>query len=361
MTRKYEPQPGADNVLFQIGAMLLVVSFILGLMAARTSRGASPAAAPYPYRLPSVNIKQPVIWGSTCEGPDGIALSFGGEDLASDDGLCSTRLRVDGKWIDLRETFAKDPRAEGARVDLELARIAEEGRCPGADDLFLGSTGWIRTLSELRTLVCCAGELSNLEFGAKSLVISIPKFEPALANNSDAVKAFETSESKINRLQKQLDSEGISAGSCRIREIQVDLEKIADMTAAEAAGAALSPIVFEPKSKLFVLFGGDHCDYLTCDTWTFDPKTAAGHCAIRRRPAAESQSHLESHGDGKLVLTGGYTYFSNTDYMGGQYIDIGDGPWTYDVANDTWTGVGKTAAPQRSNLSHRPVSAGVFL
>ena len=56
------------------------------------------------------------------------------------------------------------------------------------------------------------------------------------------------------------------------------------------------------------------------------------------------------------MLTGGYTYFSNTDYMGGQYIDIGDGPWTYDVANDTWTGAGKTAAP-----SDRTYRTGPFL
>ena len=39
-----------------------------------------------PYRLPGVDLKQPIIWGSTCQGPDGVTLGFGGQDQESDDG-----------------------------------------------------------------------------------------------------------------------------------------------------------------------------------------------------------------------------------------------------------------------------------
>jgi hypothetical protein len=47
---------------------------------------------------------------------------------------------------------------------------------------------------------------------------------------------------------------------------------------------------------------------------------------------------MEALGDGRVRLTGGYTYASNTDYVGGQYSDLNDGPWIYDVAKDSWSG-----------------------
>src|SRR5579863_1502554 len=56
---------------------------------------------PHPYRLHGVDIRQQVIWGSTCEAPDGTALSFGGEDRDAEDGLSHTRLRLNGRWIDV--------------------------------------------------------------------------------------------------------------------------------------------------------------------------------------------------------------------------------------------------------------------
>ena len=35
-------------------------------------------------------------------------------------------------------------------------------------------------------------------------------------------------------------------------------------------------------------------------------------------------------------MTGGYTYSSNTDYVGGQYADSDDGSWVYDFDKDKW-------------------------
>jgi predicted RNA-binding protein len=47
---------------------------------------------------------------------------------------------------------------------------------------------------------------------------------------------------------------------------------------------------------------------------------------------------LETLGDGTIRLTGGYTYSSNTDHVGGQYRDLKDGPWIYNIASNTWSG-----------------------
>jgi len=39
-----------------------------------------------PYRLPPADLKARILWGSVCEGPDGTALAFGGQDQEAEDG-----------------------------------------------------------------------------------------------------------------------------------------------------------------------------------------------------------------------------------------------------------------------------------
>ena len=119
----------------------------------------------------------------------------------------------------------------------------------------------------------------------------------------------------------------------------LDLE--ADALDCEPPPRALSPIVYDAKSKLFVLFGGDHLDYLTNDTWVFDPekrKWSLRHPASAPPPRANHL--LVASGDGTVVATGGYTYTSSTDYVGAQYRHLGDGDWVYDIAADKWSGAG---------------------
>ncbi len=47
-------------------------------------------------------------------------------------------------------------------------------------------------------------------------------------------------------------------------------------------------------------------------------------------------------------MSGGYEYTSNTDYMGGQYRELADGPWTYDVQTNQWTGGELVPGDQRT-------------
>ncbi len=136
----------------------------------------------------------------------------------------------------------------------------------------------------------------------------------------------------------------IASGACA----QIVLEKAAEMLDAESAPRAFEPFVYEPKSGLFVLFGGDHLDYLTNDTWVFDP--ARRKWQQRHPPAAplpRANHSLVVRGDGRLILSGGYTYTSSTDYCGGQYRDLGDGEWIYDVEADSWTGAGAVRSGSR--------------
>ena len=92
------------NFKSSILAILLIATFAL-------PTGEQPG-----YRLPEVDLHQKIIWGATCEGPDGIGLRFGGEDQTSDDGCGHTQIRKDGKWIDISR-WLQDENALQAQHD----------------------------------------------------------------------------------------------------------------------------------------------------------------------------------------------------------------------------------------------------
>jgi hypothetical protein len=314
-----------------------------------------PAAKLHPYRLPFTHIKERVIWGSVCEAPDGTALSFGGEDQEAGDGMSHTRLRMNGQWVELEDELAKaNPfqafiqdsweLVDSQKHTLAIARsIYLEGLAPAEVARRVAAEvlpRQQRQSTELHEFVTAMTKAAT----AKDLADTIRQVEVILARSTAIVQS----------LQKGAIAPDILA---EMRQTQILIEKSGDAIYAEPPARALSAIVYEPKAKVFVLFGGDHCDYLTNDTWVFDP--AIRRWSLRHPPSAPAPraNHTwKSSGDGKLTLSGGYTYFSNTDYMSGQYIDIDDGEWTYDVAADRWTGGGK-AEPADS----RTYRTGPFL
>jgi hypothetical protein len=56
---------------------------------------------------PGVDLKQVVIWGSTCKQPEGEGLAFGGQDQRASDGRPHTRILRDGDWIRIDEELRK--------------------------------------------------------------------------------------------------------------------------------------------------------------------------------------------------------------------------------------------------------------
>jgi hypothetical protein len=123
-----------------------------------------------------------------------------------------------------------------------------------------------------------------------------------------------------------------------LRAVRNSRETEAETIDCEPAARALSPLVYEAKTKVIVMFGGDHLDYLTNDTWRFDPvKLRWDRSKAKNVPPPRANHKLVARGDGTVVMSGGYRYASNTDYMGGQYLPIEDGEWVYDIAKDEWT------------------------
>ena len=113
--------------------------------------------------------------------------------------------------------------------------------------------------------------------------------------------------------------------------------------ASEPPQRANSRLVYDPVNKLTLLFGGDQLDQLVSDTWVYDsakkswtelkpklsPSPRAGH-ALLWLPKAK-----------KVLLIGGYTYTSTTEYVASLYKPLPLEAWTFDVATNEWALVAK--------------------
>ncbi|MBN1421459.1 MAG: hypothetical protein JXP34_21980 [Planctomycetes bacterium] len=238
------------------------------------------------YRLPAVDLKAPIIWGAECVLPDGTGLAFGGEEQAAEDGCARTRILENGIWRSI------------------------------ADDLV--------------------------------------RRNPRRKLRDEAIARRDRLKAEIARLRREflegLAPEGTERRIASLFDEMIRIEKEAEALDAEPPPRALSPIAYEPRSGLFVIFGGDHLDFLMNDIWVFDPaKRVWEQRRTEKAPPPRANHSLAAKGDGTVVLSGGYTYTSSTDYCGGQYKDIGDGPWTYDVAQNEWSGEG-TACPSDARV-----------
>ena len=97
-------------------------------------------------------------------------------------------------------------------------------------------------------------------------------------------------------------------------------------------------MVYDPVNRQIVLFGGDQLDRLLADTWVFDcesqrwqekrpalgPSPRGGH-ALVYLPKSE-----------RILLFGGYTYTSDTDYCAAQYKPLPFEMWAYDPRAHEW-------------------------
>jgi len=340
---------------------------VVGLMVVLLGGAAAGAAQPRAYRLPDVDLKQPVIWGAVCESPDGFALAFGGQDQHSDDPNPHTRVRIDGQWKAIHEELRAASALQPFHARIWASRSAQKDAVAKARAI------WFAGLPSGDAAKAVAAELvprqQKVLEEVRRTVAELEKAAGALKDKDYELAQAQLALALLRRAAEAVGgvvrgaSGGVSAELvAAMIECQVMLEKCAEMVDAEPPPRALSPLVWEPRSRMFVLFGGDHLDYLTCDTWVFDP--AKRKWMQRHPPAAPSpraNHKLAAPGDGTVVLSGGYVYADRTGYCDGQYCDTTDGPWTYDVAADRWKGEGPTAAPDARTYRGGPFSPAFFM
>ena len=324
------------------------------------SLGAQAPTRKKPYRLPSVSIRQRILWGAECRLPEGQGLAFGGQDQESEDGRPHTRLFVEGQWQPIHEQLRRANALQ--QFHDEALRLRDEAKDVRARARFL----YFRGLPE-------ADETPRLK----------EEVEPRLAKLAEAiarlVQSFATLASLVDAYE--LEQRGVvighlqqAAGACaplegrvtpafiqRLREAQLHLGLAAEALDAEPPPRALSPIVYDAATGLYAIFGGDHLGYLTNDTWVFDPKARKW----RQRhppsaPAPRANHTLRISGPGQITLSGGYTYASNTDYCGGQYLDHDDGDYVYDIQANAWKGA-KLVAPDSRTCRTGPFDPDFYL
>jgi hypothetical protein len=312
-----------------------VLSFVAIAVLALAS---SASAQQKSYRIPDADLKQQILWGATCEGPDGFWLAFGGEDQVSDV-VPRTRVKVDGKWMSLKDSLMDEGgRRYSALLKMESARpldsVLEQHR---------------NRMSQIRTAYFRGNDLRDVSeppVDFRKLVDRLGEQLERQKSRGDANGMARTAAATwmltaiLQRKSGDLLANGKREDALRAMAAdQIGLEEANDLLDVEPAPRLVSPLVYDAKTKLFVLFGGDHGDYLTNDTWTFDPaKKQWTHRNPKTAPAPRGNHTLKANGDGTVTLSSGHYYTSSTDYIGGQYKQFADGDWIYDIAADTWKG-----------------------
>jgi len=285
------------------------------------------------YPVPATKWKRdPVLWGWTCELPDGSGLAFGGVDQTSEDGRPHTRIKVAGVWKPIVEELRKNnplqkrfDRVRGLRNackdTLAKARhIYFEGKTAGEEAKLLKADADPAVEKLIEDLAALTAELKGLA--------GLGEYEAGQVRF--ALKHLAAAAGQIKRFGARTSPEQMAT----MRRAQIELELAGEAFDAEPPPRALCRIAFEPKTKLYVIFGGEHMDYVTNDLWVFDP---ARRRWFERHPGAAPEPrgdhHFDALGDGRIAMRGGYCY-------GRGYVHSGPARWIYDVKKNTWTADG---------------------
>ncbi len=319
----------------------LFVVLALGIITASQAADTSQ-----PFKIPKANLHEQIIWGSTCQGANGYLLGFGGQDQIADE-IPRTRVQVEGKWQSLSEELRrKSPLNKQHELCLRLAtqigQMASLRRAAffrGMADALVNTDLQARLRTLAGTSDSLTKSLGEQQKHSDDYARQQAKYSAGILGNASTLAeklvALDTAE------QCTADACGLDTKLLRM------IEQAAESIDAEPPPRFLSPLVYDSQSKLFVLFGGDHGDYLTNDLWLFDPaqrKWEQRH--PEKAPSPRGGHILSAPGNGMVKLTGGYQYTSSMSYCGDQYEHIKGGEWTYDLAANAWTGKENQAAPE---------------
>jgi galactose oxidase-like protein len=340
-----------------------IIAVVLGVMICVAPALGAARKKPKLTKAPGANLRKPIIWSAECVNPDGFGLAFGGHKQAADDGRPHTRIKKGDKWEVVAELCKATPRREKAWA---ARNQVKDAAATVRHIFFEGAPAdeQAKALAEkvIPDLKKTGDELAALAraLQAKLALTDIGCRDAALAARYDAAIARLVAAGKrVTDVAGALEK-GASPGAIEtLWTAQVALEKAAELLDAEPGARALAPIVWEPKHKVFVLFGGDHLDFLRNDVWLFDPAKRTWELRMpASAPPPRANHKIVAAGDGKIKVSGGFTYYNNIWYMGPPYQLHEDGVWTYDLAKNTWTngagakGVSADSRTYRAKLFH---------
>jgi len=288
-----------------------------------------------PYPVPATKWEQrPLLWGWTCELPDGSGLAFGGVHQTDDDGNPHTSLKEGGAWRPIVEEVRKSNPLQKRFDQVRDLRDACKDTLAKARHIFFEGKAADEEAKLLKADVDPAVEKLTKDLAAliaelKGLA-GLGEYEAGQVKF--ALRHLEAAAGQIKPFGARTTPEQMAT----MRRAQIEMEIAGEAFDAEPAPRALSLIAFEPKTKLYVIFGGEHMDYATNDLWVLDP---AKRRWFQRHPESAPEprfdSHLEPLGDGRVAMRGGCIY-----EPGKGYIHVGPARWIYDVEKNVWTADG---------------------
>ncbi|HKB37476.1 MAG TPA: kelch repeat-containing protein [Gemmataceae bacterium] len=301
--------------------------------AARTWTDLAPSTSPTGGKD-----KPPLLWGSLCYDPvNRKILLFGGGNVQTERGDPGTWTYdpASNTWSQLhfKSAALEELRKQCKEAHAKTKGLAEAVRArsfhaelPDQKEVNLAKRA-SQLIVDLATLSKALKKANHQADKQEKLQIAwaLPEIDSATARLEQA-KAL---------LTLKVSAEGIQAAEGARRALGAAY----DTLALEPPQRALSRMVYDPVNRQIVLFGGDQLDRLLADTWVFD-------CASQRwqeKRAARGPSPRGGHAlvylpkSKKILLFGGYTYTSNTDYCGGQYAALPFEMWAYDPSASKWT------------------------
>ncbi|MBL8026952.1 MAG: T9SS type A sorting domain-containing protein [Fibrobacteres bacterium] len=283
------------------------------------------------YVPAGIDNRDSVYWGWQCVVTGGPSLAFGGNRGLSADGRLHTNTLKDGKWtrIDslLRATNPLQSHcdsifATALRLDRILAKaryIFFEGKIETEESKFLAD-------SVNNSLAAISAEITS-KSSALNELSSLSTY-----HSGQRTKAVE----KLSRAQTLCVSLGTSADASKLtnlRQAVIALEQAAEHIDAEPSERVLSMIAYDSASSLFVIFGGDHLDYLLNDLWVFNPAIPRWEQRHPyKNPQHRADHRLLSIGNGRFSMKGGFIYGAG----GLGYKHIGPSEWFFDLSTNNW-------------------------
>ncbi|MBM4040336.1 MAG: hypothetical protein FJ290_17655 [Planctomycetes bacterium] len=190
----------------------------------------------------------------------------------------------------------------------------------------------------------------------------------ALAERCEALKKmpemgrFVSTVVGIAALLDQKDARKSLAALKQAGDLQWMLEVAAEAQYPVPCSRRNSPLAFDEKNRVFVLFGGDHEDYLMNDTWLLDIEKRSWRRAKPDKAPSPRAGHalVALPKSGKVALYEGYVQSSSTDYGAVPYQPLNPRQlWLFDPKTERWDLVGSWPLPAKDDTS-TPAPLGFF-
>jgi len=222
---------------------------------------------------------------------------------------------------------------------------------------------WRRLVTQNKALDSSRQEADKLHRRAQHLVAAMRnrfyRTEQAGISKADLTDQLKTLATNAKKFVSRMDKQGLAVGADRevfakleaIRgpgvtvatiqlasEIESLLLAARDELALQPPPRLMAPMVYDPKAKTIVMFGGDRWDRMSCDTWVYDCVTRTWERKIPVRNPSPRAGHalLYLPKSGRVLLVGGYVHRTSMSYCTSMYERLPLEMWVYDTAKNEW-------------------------